>query len=109
MENRILFRAGLRRHRTGLLGVFALLLLVSLSLGTVLTLWTNAGRYVNAELDRAGFGTLTAWVSDVPDLNGLVGEIAALPEISRVETQEVIFSNYTVGEQESDSVARQNF
>lgn len=103
MENRILFRAGLRRHRTGLLGVFALLLLVSLSLGTVLTLWTNAGRYVNAELDRAGFGTLTAWVSDVPDLNGLVGEIAALPEISRVETQEVIFSNYTVGEQESDS------
>ena len=55
MENRILFRAGLRRHRTGLLGVFALLLLVSLSLGTVLTLWTNSGQYVNAELDRAGF------------------------------------------------------
>lgn len=85
------------------MGVFALLLLVSLSLGTVLTLWTNSGRYVNAELDRAGFGTLTAWVSDVPDLNSLAGEIATLPEVSRVETQEVIFSNYTVGEQESDS------
>lgn len=103
MENRILFRAGLRRHKSSLLGVFVLLLLVSLSLGTVLTLWTNSGRYVNAELDRAGFGTLTAWVSDVPDLNSLAGEIAALPEVSRVETQEVIFSNYTVGEQESDS------
>lgn len=58
------------------MGVFVLLLLVSLSLGTVLTLWTNAGRYVNAELDWAGFGSLTAWVSDVPDLNGLAGEIA---------------------------------
>lgn len=85
------------------MGVFVLLLLVSLALGTVLTLWTNSGRYVNAELDRAGFGTLTAWVSDVPDLNSLAGEIAALPEVSRVETQEVIFSNYTVREQESDS------
>lgn len=103
MENRILFRAGLRQHRSSLLGVFVLLLLVSLALGTVLTLWTNSGRYVNAELDRAGFGTLTAWVSDVPDLNSLAGEIAALPEVSRVETQEVIFSNYTVREQESDS------
>lgn len=103
MENRILFRAGLRQHRSSLLGVFVLLLLVSLSLGTVLTLWTNSGRYVNAELDRAGFGTLTAWVSDVPDLNSFAGELAFLPEVSRVETQEVIFSNYTVGEQESDS------
>ena len=103
MENRILFRAGLRRHKSSLVGVFVLVFLVSLALGTVLTVWSNSSRYVSAEMERAGFGTLTAWVSDVPDLDSLVGEIVSLPDVSTVETQEVIFSNYAVGEQESDS------
>lgn len=103
MENRILFRAGLRRHRSSLAGVFVLLLLVSLFLGTVLTVWSNSGRYVAAEMERAGFGTLTAWVSEVPDLDGLSNEITSLPDVTAVETQQIIFSNYAVGEQESDS------
>ena len=103
MGNHILFRAGLRRHRSSLAGVFVLLLLVSLSLGTVLTIWSNSGRYVAAEMERAGFGTLTAWVSDVPDLDGLSNEITSLPDVTAVETQQIIFSNYAVGEQESDS------
>lgn len=103
MENCILFRAGLRRHRSSLAGVFVLLFLVSLSLGTVLTVWSNSGRYVSAQLERAGFGTLTAWVSNVPDMDVLTGEISSLPEVTAVETQQIIFSNYMVGEQESDS------
>lgn len=103
MGNHILFRAGLRRHRSSLAGVFVLLLLVSLSLGTVLTVWSNSGRYVAAEMERARFGSLTAWVSDVPDLDGLSNEITSLPDVTAVETQQIIFSNYAVGEQESDS------
>lgn len=103
METHILFRAGLRRHKGSLAGVFLLLFLVSLALGTVLTVWVNSGTYVSAELERARFGTLTAWVSGVPDLDALAGEITTLPEIRAVEIQEVIFSNYTIGEQESDS------
>lgn len=103
MENNILFRAGLRRHRSSLAGVFVLLFLVSLSLGTVLTVWNNSGRYVAAEMERAGFGTLTAWVSDVPELDVLTNEIASLSDVTAVETQQIIFSNYVVGEQESDS------
>ena len=85
------------------MGVFVLLLLVSLALGTVLTVWSNSGRYVAAEMERAGFGTLTGWVSDVPDLDALTNEIASLSDVTAVETQQIIFSNYAVGEQESDS------
>lgn len=103
MDNRILFRAGLRRHRGSLSGVFVLLLLVSLSLGIVLTVWTNSSRYLAEELNRARFGTITAWVSGVPDLNLLTGEIGSLPDVSGVNTQEIIFTNYTIREQESDS------
>ena len=50
------------------MGVFALVFLVSLALGTVLTVWNNSGQYVSAEMERAGFGTLTVWVSDIPSV-----------------------------------------
>ena len=103
MENRILFGAGLRRHRSSLAGVFVLLFLVSLALGTVLTVWSNSGRYISSELERAGFGKLTAWVSKVPDVDALAGEISSLSDVTAVETQRLIFSNYEIGEQESDS------
>ncbi len=101
MENAILLRAGLKRHRGGLFGIFILILLISLSLGTVLTVWRNSEDYVSAELTRAGYGDMTVWVSNAPE--ALAGEIAALPEVEKVETQQVIFSNYEVNGQESDS------
>ena len=66
MEVKTLLRANLRRHRGGLAGIFALLFLASLLLCTVLTVWNNAGRYLDEELERAGYGTLTAWVSGTP-------------------------------------------
>ena len=103
MLYKTLLKAGVKKHRGVLTGIFLLTLLVSLSLGTVFTVWTNAGRYVRAELERAGFGTLTAWVSGVPDVAALSDEIAGLDGVARTETQPLIFANYTANGQESDS------
>lgn len=103
MEYWTLCKAGVRRHKGGLLGIFLLMFLVALSLGTVLTVWSNSGSYMAGELDRAGYGTLTAWVSGLPDVTPLEDEIAALPDVTAVERQELIYSNYAVGDQESDS------
>ncbi|MCI8650526.1 MAG: hypothetical protein HFG20_10480 [Anaerotruncus sp.] len=64
MEFWSLLRANLRRHRGGLLGIFLLIFLVSLSLATVLTVWHNSGSYLGLELDRAGYGEVTAWVAN---------------------------------------------
>ena len=69
MEYSTLFKAGVRRHKGSLIGIFVLVLLVSLSLGTVLTIWSNSGSYVVSELERAGYGSLTAWVSNLSDLS----------------------------------------
>lgn len=103
MENRILLRAGIKRHRGGLLGVFALLLIVSLSLSTLLSVWSNGKDYLRAEMGRLGYGDLTAWVSSVPDMAALAADLAALPQVERVGVQPLLFSNYRIGEQESDS------
>ena len=46
---------------------------------------------------------MTAWVSGVPDTEGLAEDMGELSEIDRVETQSLVFSNYEVNGQESDS------
>lgn len=103
MGTGILIRAGIKQHRAVLTGIFVLILLVSLALGTVLTLWVNAGNHVENGLDQAGFGELSAWVSGGMDWAALTDEISNQPEIDSVGTQQVIFTNYTVLGQESDS------
>ena len=103
MEIKTLLNANLKSHRGTALGVFVLILLVSLSLGTVLTVWNNSSRYVNSEMNRLGYGELTAWVSGLSDAAPLAEEISALDEVESVEVQSLIFSEYEIGEQESDS------
>lgn len=83
--------------------MFVLIILVSLSLGTVLTVWLNSSRYVNSEMDRLGYGDITAWVSGLSDTASLAEEITTLDEVDSVGVQSLIFSDYEIGDQESDS------
>lgn len=102
MENRTLLKANLKRHKGALFGIFILTLLACAALGTVLTVWSNSEEYIGSELNRAGFGELTAWVTDLSDTSDLENSIEALEEIEHVETQSLIYSNYTANEIESD-------
>lgn len=103
MEIKTLLKSNLKSHRGTALGVFVLILLVSLSLGTVLTVWNNSSRYVNSEMDRLGYGDITAWVSGLPETAPLTEEISTLHEVESVGVQSLIFSEYEIGDQESDS------
>ena len=103
MEIKTLWLAGSRRHKKSLIGIFCLVFLLSLSLVSVLTVWRNSGQYVKSEMERLGFGDTTAWVSGISNIKLLTDEINALPYVERAETQPVIFSEYEINEQESDS------
>ncbi len=103
MEYTILLRANWRRHRGGLVGVFVLVTVVCLSMALVLALWANSGRYVRQEMERLGYGDLTVWVSGVPDLDALEREVNAVPDVERTGVQRLIYSDYELNGQESDS------
>ncbi len=103
MEYRTLIKANLKKHKGTLAGIFILTLFVAAALGTVLSVWTNSGAYIESEMRRAGFGELTAWVSGIDDITVLSDSIESLPEVDRTETQNIVFSNYTANGQESDS------
>lgn len=103
MKYKILLKAGIKKHRGTLLGVFVLSILIFAFLGTVLTIWTNANEYIRSEMSRANFGTLTAWVSNTDETESLISEMELLSDVERVETQKLVFSSYIVNEQSSDS------
>lgn len=103
MEMKTLWKAYVRRHKGSLAGVFALLFIVSVSLVTVLTVWDSSVRYVREEMERLGFGDLTAWVSQVPDITQLTDEIDSLDAVEITGVQKLIYSEYEANGQESDS------
>lgn len=85
------------------MGVFVLLILVSVSLATVLSVWSNSSRFVTDEMNRLGFGEMTAWVSGLSQPDELAEEITSLEDVERVGVQSLIYSEYAIGEQTSDS------
>ena len=103
MEIKTLLKSNIKSYRGTALGVFVLILLVSLSLGTVLTVWLNSSRYVNSEMNRLGYGNITAWVSGLLDATPLAEEISDLDQVDSVGVQSMLFSEYEIGDQESDS------
>lgn len=103
MEMKILWKTYVRRHKGTLAGVFVLLFIVSVSLVTVLTVWDSSIRYVREEMERLGFGDLTAWVSQVSDITQLTDEIDSLNTVERTGVQKLIYSEYEVMGKESDS------
>ena len=103
MGKRILFREGIKKQKGGLLGICFLVFLTVLSLTVVLAVWLNGNLYVEREMERAGYGDVTAWVSDVPDMDALESEITAQEGIEEVQRQRIIFANYETEAAESDS------
>lgn len=103
MEIKTLWLADSRRHKGSLTGIFVLIFLVSVSLVSVMTIWRNSGQYVKDEMERLGFGTVTAWVSGISDIEMLTEEIDGLSSVEKTGVQPVIFSEYEVNGQESDS------
>lgn len=103
MEILTLLSANMRRHKNSLAGIFLLVLIAAAAFGTVLTVRTNSTAYIQSEMERAGFGDITVWVSGVPDAAELAAEIETVPEVKRVNIQPLIFVNYKVNGGESDS------
>ena len=103
LENRMIIRAGVKRNKGSFLGIGILLLLAALSLTAVLMTVLAGNSYIQDEMERAGFGDLTAWASDVPDIEFLMESIREQEGVEAAEAQRLIFSEYEANGVESDS------
>ena len=98
-----MIRAGMKRHRGSFIGIGILLLLTALSLTTVLMTSLVGNSYIREEMERTGFGDLTAWAAEVPDMDFLLESIREQDGVEDAEVQRLIFSEYEANGVESDS------
>jgi ABC-type lipoprotein release transport system permease subunit len=98
-----LLKKGIKKQMGSIVGVFVLLFVISFALVTALTVYANSGSYVNQEMERLGFGDITAWVSKVDDLDKLAAEIDSLDTVDRTGVQPLIFAGYTINGIHSDN------
>ena len=103
MENQMIIRAGMKKHKGSLFGIAILMFLTALSLTAVLMIAFAGNSYIREEMERAGFGDLTAWTADVPDMEFLLESIREQEGVEAVEVQRLIFSEYEANGVESDS------
>ena len=103
MENQMIIRAGMKRHKGSLFGIAILMFLTALSLTAVLMIAYAGNSYIREEMERAGFGNLTAWTADVPDMEFLLEGIRGQEGVEAAEVQRLIFSEYEANGVESDS------
>ncbi len=99
----MIIRAGMKRHKRSLFGIGVLLFLTALSLTAVLMTAFAGNSYIREEMERAGFGDLTAWTADVPDMEFLLESIREQEGVEAAEVQRLIFSEYEANGVESDS------
>lgn len=97
-----LLRAGIRRQKGSIAGLFILIFTVSVALVMAITVYINSSSYVRQEMSRLGYGDITAWVSKVDNLNQLTEEIDSITDVEKVDTQTVIFAGYTINGIHSD-------
>lgn len=99
----MIIRAGMKRHKGSLFGIAILMFLTALSLTAVLMIAFAGNSYIREEMERAGFGDLTAWTADVPDMEFLLESIRGQEGVENAEVQRLIFSEYEANGVESDS------
>lgn len=103
MEEKILIKAGIKKHKGSLIGIALLVFLSTIALFMVFTLKITGEEYVSTGIQKSGFGDLTAWVSEVDDTDSLVTQIHDTQGVEDVWKQELIYSDYESATAESDS------
>lgn len=94
-----LLRADMKSQKGSLIGIFLLVLIITVSLCAVIAVWGNSNAYEREQMDRVGYGDITYWLSGISDQEKLAGQVEELDEVDRVEVEDIIiFTRYYVGE-----------
>ncbi|MDO5521129.1 MAG: ABC transporter permease [bacterium] len=99
---KLLLKAGLKKQRRSCISVLILVTIMTAAVVMAISLNDHSRTYTRNEMTRLGFGNLTMWVSGERDLNELETEMEALPEVTEVSYQDVIFAGYTINNNHSD-------
>lgn len=105
MEYITLLRANIKKQKGSFIGTFILFLLISMSVGTVFTIWINSEGYVKSESQRIGYGDMTCWLYDSEHLYDIVDQLNANEHVKKATLTEGIIGGFIINDGEvSDEI-----
>lgn len=92
-----LLRADMKSQKGSLIGIFMLILIITVSLCAVISVWSNSNDYEKERIEGVEYGDIAYWLPEIPNREELAAQVEALDEVERVEVQEIIvFHRYFV-------------
>ena len=99
----LLLKKGLKKHKGVLTGIGLLFFIVTFTLIIALTVFVRSGSTIQQEMTRVGYGDLTTWVREVPDLGELVSAMEAVEDVAQTTVQPLLFAGYQLNGVHSDN------
>lgn len=98
-----LVRAAIRKQKRSLMGLMILVLVTTLSLSLAVTVYCNSSTVIGSQMQRLGYGTLTAWVSGCENITALAQELEGQDAVETVRVQPLVFAGYLINGSHSDN------
>lgn len=87
----------MKSQKGSLIGIFMLVLIITASLCSVISVWSNSNVYEKERIEQAGYGDITYWLMGVTDGEKLAEQVRKLDGVEKVEIQEIAaFDRYFI-------------
>lgn len=93
MKYMTLLRANIKSQKGSFAGILTLVLIITISLCAVLSIWMNANAYEEEQIDRIGYGDITYWTEAGYDVDKLLEQIQDLEEVEKATVQDIVNCN----------------
>lgn len=103
MKYIVLLRSNIRKQKGSVIGIFLLMLIITVTLSSVLAIWDNSEIYVESEMNRVNYGDVIYWVSNKSDIDALQKDIQSMKDIDLAEVEQIVYVNCIVNGIESTS------
>lgn len=97
--------ANLKKQKGSAIGIFLLMLIITISLSCVLCIWNNAECYVRDEMERVRFGNLIYWLTQTEDIDEIREAAEAVDGVEEVVCERILDTKLVVNGKESSMVS----
>lgn len=102
MKKQTILQANMKRHKVVMFGILFSMIVISYALISVVSIWLNTQEHLETELERMRYGDLTIWTNEIVDEEQVLKEVEQLEAVEEVSFQPLIYSDYTIFDQQSD-------
>ncbi len=103
MKNTTILWANLKRQKGSFIGIFLLMFIITVTLSSVLSIWSNSKGYVENEMKRISYGDIIYWTYDGEICQNIKEEIQNVDGVRDVQLENILYLDWKINGKDSKS------